>query len=358
MAALPAIPPPANEPEAIAERRSLLLLNQEQAGTQLHAQDSDQSNAFVAAYWPAAPQPGNVSSASPTDPSSVNDPSQSTNVHAARNPDRPPEPGSANARSPGQKAPANDSTTKPPEKVLPGRYGRVISNDFLLREEKGAALSPFQRERPLSPVGQSFSSEEVTHGQGRGNRLSHGPPEEASSGVLVGVLSPLTSDFSMELSSCRVGVKGGLNAKAVERLSSSREGGLLDSLLPATEEIVFAKQWEELPQSYRQALRELGSPFERATQLPRMRAAEAGNEISVPPWYLSVVLYRPSGKPLDPSAQQGLERLCAYAWYSIHNAERIHGEKLLNPEDVVRKSTWNGAGWWDRKRKTPRFADC
>jgi hypothetical protein len=60
--------------------------------------------------------------------------------------------------------------------------------------------------------------------------------------------------------------------------------------------------------------------------------------------FLSVVLYRKSGKPLDPSAQEGLDRLCAYAWSSIHNAERVHGEKFLSPEDIVQEIylEWRG----------------
>ena len=356
VAALSAIPPLATEPEGTAERRSLVMLNQEHSGTAMQLQPgSDLSPALVAAYWPAAPQAGDVSPAPPTDPSSESDPprhavlweaakGESTSDPAARKPGRLPESDSANARSPTQKPTPNDTLTKSAEKLLPGRYGRAVSDDLLLREEKGAALSPSSRERAPTPVGQSISRGEVSHGQERENRLSLGRPEEAASGDLVSALSSRASDLSTELSSCRVGVKDSLDAKAVERVFSCREGGLLNSLQPATEGIVLPRELEELPRSYRQALRKLGSPFEGTTQLPKKHATEAGNEISVRPWYLSVVLYRPAGKPLDPSAQQGLERLCAYAWHSIHNAERIHGEKFLNPEDVVQEIyvEWRG----------------
>jgi hypothetical protein len=72
--------------------------------------------------------------------------------------------------------------------------------------------------------------------------------------------------------------------------------------------------------------------------------AEERESLHVPPLFLSVLLYRRPGKPLDPSAQQGLDRLCAYAWSSIHNAEKAHGEKFLSPEDIVQEIylEWRG----------------
>jgi hypothetical protein len=242
-----------------------------------------------------------------------------------------------------QKVTTDFSTTKPADKLLPGRYGRGVNDDFLPREEKGTALSPSPRERAIASASQSFSNEEVAHGQGRGNRLTPRPPEEAASGELVSVLSALASGSSTELSSCGVGMKAGLNANPVEGLFCCRPG-MQGSPLPATEGTYLPRQSEELPMSYRQSLPGVGLPVERTTHLPKGQHAEAGNGISEPPWYLSVVLYRPSGKPLDPSAQLGLERLCAYAWQSIHNAERVHGDKLLNPEDVVQEIylEWRG----------------
>jgi hypothetical protein len=57
----------------------------------------------------------------------------------------------------------------------------------------------------------------------------------------------------------------------------------------------------------------------------------------LPPLYLSVLVYRfrKTGRPLEPAAQRGLERLWAYAWRSIHNAERAQGRRFLCPEDMV-----------------------
>jgi hypothetical protein len=136
----------------------------------------------------------------------------------------------------------------------------------------------------------------------------------------------------------------GLNAKAAEKFFACTERGLLNPFLPVIEATLLSRASEGQPLSYRQALPGLGSPLGPSTKSAKAQPAEAGNDISVPPWYFSVALYRPSGKPLDPSAQQGLERLCAYAWHSIHNAERVHGEKLLNPEDVVQEIylEWRG----------------
>jgi DNA-directed RNA polymerase specialized sigma24 family protein len=72
--------------------------------------------------------------------------------------------------------------------------------------------------------------------------------------------------------------------------------------------------------------------------------AEEREAFPMPPLYLSVLLYRKPGKPLDPTAQQGLDRLCAYAWSSIHNAEKAHGEKFVSPEDIVQEIylEWRG----------------
>jgi DNA-directed RNA polymerase specialized sigma24 family protein len=82
----------------------------------------------------------------------------------------------------------------------------------------------------------------------------------------------------------------------------------------------------------------------RPARADEEQLVEDGESVSVPPLYLSVLLYRRPGKPLDPSAQQGLDRLCAYAWSSIRNAEKVHGEKFLSPEDIVQEIylEWRG----------------
>ena len=154
----------------------------------------------------------------------------------------------------------------------------------------------------------------------------------------------MVSDSWDKLSSDRLGVKGSLDAKAVETHFSSLMSGLRNDLPPGWEETLLPWQREELLLSYREGLPALGSPLGHTIAPGSNQQTEMSNDLSVPPWYLSVIVYRPSGKPLDPSAQQGLERLCAYAWHSIHNAERVHGERLLNPEDVVQEIyvEWRG----------------
>jgi DNA-directed RNA polymerase specialized sigma24 family protein len=357
MAALSAIYPATGESAETPERRSHVIPSwetQEGVPPQEARAGSVQSSNLIAALWPAAPQAGNVSSLQPNQPPSVSDPGQNATFLDAAKGDSPRAQsawklaglsgdGFADAGLGVPKAGAY-ATTKQGEQLLPGRYGRVAGDESLFHEEKGTALSLYQREQALSPVRRSFSSEQVSPGEGRGYHLFPRPRGKAASGEFENVLGLLAADLARDPSSSRLVMKSGLDARAVERLFSSMGRGLLDIFLPGSEQTLLPRQALVLPLSYPDTLPGLGPPPGQTTQPMKGQQSDGGNAISVLPWYLSVVLYRPSGKPLDPSAQQGLERLCAYAWYSIHHAERVHGEKFHSPEDVVQEIylEWRG----------------
>jgi hypothetical protein len=103
---------------------------------------------------------------------------------------------------------------------------------------------------------------------------------------------------------------------------------------PEAAEWLFASLLEAMPRAGQpRPRREL--PGEKQPGDRQLGVDEPGGRL--PPLYLSVLLYRfrKTGRPLDPAAQRGLERLCAYAWRSIHNAERVQGGRFLCPEDMV-----------------------
>jgi DNA-directed RNA polymerase specialized sigma24 family protein len=136
-----------------------------------------------------------------------------------------------------------------------------------------------------------------------------------------------------------------LDTQCVEKHFSSARYGPPNARLPVAGGGLFhAKPAEALLVGLWDALAGLGTPLLHTVRPEQKPQADDADELYVPPLYFSVLLYRQSGKPLDPSAQQGLERLCAYAWLSIRNAERVYGEKILCPEDVVQEIylEWRG----------------
>jgi DNA-directed RNA polymerase specialized sigma24 family protein len=254
------------------------------------------------------------------------------------------EPNSANESLSPSEARASYPTIKQPRGFLPGGRGGFSSEELSFREEGMTTVILKQKERSLSTQRSHFSSEVTAPAERRANWLFSMPPREPTSAELETVFSSLASALAKDAFGFRLAEGKGFDARGVERFFSLAGCGSPSVFLPAREGGPLPRQVEELLAGLWGVLPGLGQPPLRTTQPDEGQPAEGRENLPLPPLYLGVLLYRQPGKPLDPSAQQGLDRLCAYAWSSIRNAERAHGEKFLSPEDIVQEIylEWRG----------------
>jgi DNA-directed RNA polymerase specialized sigma24 family protein len=254
-----------------------------------------------------------------------------------------PQHGTATESLPAQQTTANP-TGKQSDRPPAAGSGRFLSDELTFRDVSGPGGNA-KHAASVLPQGNRSANKSAMLADKRGNGLLFTRRRQYPSRELDALFSFLAFDVTKGSLSSRLVDGSGLNAGGVDGYFSSAGGGPSNAFLSSGEGgALDAKPMDEFLASFWDALPGLCPSVLHTTRLDEGQGTEGGEGPFVPPLYLSVVLYRPSGKPLDPSAQHGLDRLCAYAWSSIRHAERVHGEKLQSPEDVVQEIyiEWRG----------------
>jgi DNA-directed RNA polymerase specialized sigma24 family protein len=233
---------------------------------------------------------------------------------------------------------------KQPREFLVGERGRLSSEELPFHEDVTIAVIPKQREASCPGERNHLASEANSAAQRGANALFARPRREASPSTLDLVFSSLASALPRDTFGSSLGGGKRLDTQEVAKFFSWARSGTQSGLLAAGEAGPLPRRVQELLATLTGTLPALERSLLRRARPDEGQPAEGGEPLPVPPLYLSVLLYRQPGKPLDPSAQQGLDRLCAYAWSSIHNAEKAYGERFLSPEDIVQEIylEWRG----------------
>jgi hypothetical protein len=331
---------------AVQNRISDGALQQEQTPT-------GNAAAPLAALWPTPSAAGNMAPGQgPTQPASAGEPSNGPSLEAFKADSFSPSHADkllslTDGNFPNKGLPSSPAVSTHPAAKLPrgfsaGEQGRLSSEEFTFREEVATAAR--QREASATTEGKRFASDAGSAGQRRASGLFSGRRREPTPAELDILFSCLMSPFprdafrslAVERKQLGPGEVGDFFAWAASRSASGPPAAMEVEPVP--------RRVEPLLATLGVAIAGLEPLLLRTAKPDEEQPAEEREHLPVPPLYLSVLLYRRPGKPLDPAAQQGLDRLCAYAWSSIHNAEKAHGVKFVSPEDMVQEIylEWRG----------------
>jgi hypothetical protein len=194
----------------------------------------------------------------------------------------------------------------------------------------GSHLVSTIQEKPSSPGGTGTADKAVSVQQRGGGSLKPREVEE--------FFSALENGLAKNGLMSPKGPGGCHHAKELDQLfASGRNGGRTGNLSLAELEGSFfsSPEIEKLLASFAGPLS--GTEQQRlGNTLPDERPpGKEGKDAHWLPLCMNVVLCWKNGKPLDPKAQLGFERLQAYAWSSIYRAEAQRGMRFVDPEDIV-----------------------